>query len=152
MKILMILVAIASSSSLLFAQKTSKSFGNPFEVVDQKSVDDLGQLMKSTDSLVAVFSGTIEQSCAAKGCWMTLKSQNIQTLRVTFENYGFFVPTEGLEGKKTTFKGYCKKKETSVADLQHYAEDDGKSKDEIASITQPKVEYKFVATGVVIEE
>ena len=134
-----------------FAQ-SSKNYGQPFEINNAKSVDDLSELMASIDSLSAIFTGTVEQSCAAKGCWMTLQNDSNQTLRVTFENYGFFVPTDGLEGKKTTFKGYCKKEETSVADLQHYAEDAGKSEDEIASITQPKVEYKFVASGVVIED
>ena len=39
----------------------------------------------------------------------------------------------------------------SVADLKHYAEDAGKSEDEIAKITEPKIEYAFEANGVLIK-
>jgi len=42
--------------------------------------------------------------------------------------------------------------ETSVAELKHYAEDEGKSKKEIAEITAPKIEYKFLAHGVLISK
>lgn len=39
---------------------------------------------------------------------------------------------------------------TSVAELQHYAEDRGASEEEIAAITEPMGEVKFKATGVKI--
>ena len=41
-------------------------------------------------------------------------------------------------------------KETSVKQLKHYAEDAGKSKEEIAKITEPKKEVIFVAKGVLV--
>jgi hypothetical protein len=37
-----------------------------------------------------------------------------------------------------------------VAELQHYAEDAGKSKEEIAKINSPKTELTFVADGVLV--
>ena len=40
--------------------------------------------------------------------------------------------------------------ETSVDELKHLAEDAGKSEAEIAKITEPKKEFKFLADGVVI--
>jgi hypothetical protein len=43
-------------------------------------------------------------------------------------------------------------KTTSVAELQHYAEDAGKSKEEIAKITEPKLELTFVADGVIVKK
>jgi len=36
--------------------------------------------------------------------------------------------------------------------LKHLAEDEGKSQEEIDAITEPKMEYTFVAHGVIIEE
>ena len=36
--------------------------------------------------------GQVESVCSKKGCWMTLKSKH-ETVRVTFKDYGFFVPT-----------------------------------------------------------
>jgi hypothetical protein len=35
--------------------------------------------------------------------------------------------------------------------LQHFAEDAGKSQEEITKITEPKVEMRLDATGVIIE-
>jgi hypothetical protein len=49
-------------------------------------------------------------------------------------------------------KGKAFKEVTSVEELQHYAEDEGKSKEEIALITQPQEEIKFLADGVVVVE
>jgi hypothetical protein len=37
-----------------------------------------------------------------------------------------------------------------VETLRHYAEDEGKSKEEIAAITEPVTEYTFEAVGVII--
>ena len=42
--------------------------------------------------------------------------------------------------------------ETSVADLKHYAEDAGKSKEEIAKITKSKLEFAFEADGVLMKK
>lgn len=42
------------------------------------------------------------------------------------------------------------KRITPVEELRHYAEDAGKSKEEIIAITEPKEEYHMMASGVVI--
>jgi hypothetical protein len=39
-----------------------------------------------------------------------------------------------------------------VDDLKHFAEDEGKTPEEIAKITEPKEELKFLASGVKILE
>ena len=43
-------------------------------------------------------------------------------------------------------------KETSVKELQHYAEDAGKTKEEIAKIIAPKKEFAFEAKGVLMKK
>jgi hypothetical protein len=75
-----------------------------------------------------------------------------KAMRVTFKDYGFFVPTDGVEGMQTVFEGYAKKTTTSVASLQHFAQDAGKPEAEITQITEPKEEITFVATGVLIRK
>jgi Domain of unknown function (DUF4920) len=55
-----------------------------------------------------------------------------------------------LAGTKVIFEGQPAVKTTSVADQRHYAEDAGKSKEEIAKITEPKTELTFVAEGVLV--
>jgi len=82
---------------------------------------------------------------------MTLKTKDQQTIRVTFKGYGFFVPKSGVEGQLAIVRGIGMKKEQSVDKLRHFAEDEGKSAEEIALIVEPLVSYAFVADGVIIE-
>ena len=41
---------------------------------------------------------------------------------------------------------------TPVEELQHYAEDAGKTAEEIAKITEPKREFAFEANGVLMKK
>lgn len=49
-------------------------------------------------------------------------------------------------------KGKAFKETTSVDELKHYAQDEGKSQTEIDAITSPQEEMKFLADGVVVLE
>ncbi len=51
-------------------------------------------------------------------------------------------------GKTVVAEGTASIKETPVSELKHYAEDAGKSKEEIDMITTPKKEVVFNASGV----
>ncbi len=131
---------------------TAVSYGeniSPEDVTDIRLVD---QLMAENDSVQVKLKGEIDKTCKMKGCWMTVKTGDSSTMRVTFKDYGFFVPKEGQEGKSAIFDGILTKKVTSVETLKHFAQDEGRSALEIESITEPKKEYTFVASGVLIED
>jgi hypothetical protein len=68
---------------------------------------------------------------------------------VRFKDYGFFVPLDS-KGREVVLNGKAFIKETSVKELQHYAEDAGKTAEEIAKITTSKIEYTFLADGVLM--
>ena len=68
---------------------------------------------------------------------------------VQFQDYGFFMPKD-LAGQEVIIEGKAYRQETSVEELKHYAEDAGKTAEEIAAITEPVMEKKFMATGVVV--
>ena len=70
---------------------------------------------------------------------------------VKFKDYAFFVPLNAVESEAIV-SGKAFVSETSVAALRHYAKDGGQSDAEIAKITEPKVEYKFMADGVLISK
>lgn len=129
-----------------------KSYGEEILSDRAQSVFALNQLMKNQDSLNLKLTGEIEKTCKMKGCWMTIKTGDSTSMRVTFKDYGFFVPKEGMEGKNTIIEGSVTKTMTSVDVLRHYAQDEGKSAEEINAITEPLEEYAFIATGVLIEE
>jgi len=111
---------------------------------------ELALKLKNKEEIPAKVTGVVESVCKAAGCWMKVKTADGQTMRVTFKDYGFFVPKD-IAGKTVVFEGVAKVKTTSVAMLKHYAEDAGKSKAEIAKITVPEKAIGFVANGVIVK-
>ena len=99
-----------------------------------------------------VLDGLITQTCAKKGCWMDVKMAEGDTMMVRFKDYGFFVPTDGVEDLRTVMHGTAKMDTISVDMLRHYAEDAGDSEEEIMRITEPRYVLEFIADGVIIEQ
>ena len=75
-----------------------------------------------------------------------------EPLTIRFKDYAFFVPTSGANGKSAIIEGVAYYDTLDVAYLKHMAEDAGKSKATIDSITQPKLSLAFEAKGVIIKE
>ena len=63
--------------------------------------------------------GVVSAVCQEKGCWMVLKSGD-QSVRVTFEDYGFFVPKDSA-GATAVMEGVFKVKTIPEATAKHYA-------------------------------
>ncbi len=97
------------------------------------------------------FTGTVDAVCQKKGCWMTILAPDSSTLRVTFKDYGFFVPMD-IAGKTAIMEGKAYYDTVSVETLRHFAEDEGKSEEEIQAITEAEVKLAFEASGVMIKE
>ncbi|PQJ80554.1 DUF4920 domain-containing protein [Polaribacter porphyrae] len=106
--------------------------------------------MKVGDTVNVKFSSKINEVCSKKGCWMKLPVGETETM-VRFKDYGFFMPLDSKD-KEVIVEGKAFVKETPVDELKHYAEDAGKSKEEIAKITEPKIEYAFEANGVLMKK
>ena len=123
-------------------------------------IDEAGAI--GMDSLVAIMStakgeisgvkvtGKVTECCQTKGCWMSIDKGDGSEMRVTFKDYGFFVP-KSSGGKTAFFTGKAYMDTTSVEDLRHFAEDEGLSKEEISKISAPKFELTFEADGVIIK-
>ena len=103
------------------------------------------------DGQTVKLAGVVREVCQNKGCWMTLEGGDGQSVRVTFRDYGFFVPKD-IAGRSVVLEGSVRREELSVETLRHYAEDEGKSDDEIAAITQPQIQLTVVADGVLVAE
>lgn len=112
----------------------------------------LREALSHTDGRTRVrLEGEIASTCPKKGCWMDVVSGE-DTVFVRFEDYGFFVPTEGAEGKRTIVEGEAFFDTLTVDMRRHYAQDAGASEEEIAAITEPELKLAFMATGVMIED
>jgi hypothetical protein len=111
----------------------------------------LAKSMDGKETMEVKLKGEILEVCQMKGCWMTVDAGNDTKIRVTFKDYAFFVPKDAA-GKNAVFEGEAKYETLDVATLKHYAEDAGKSQEEIDAITEPETKLTFVASGVQIEE
>ncbi|MCP4439203.1 MAG: DUF4920 domain-containing protein [Aureispira sp.] len=100
-------------------------------------------------ALPTKLEGKVSEVCQAAGCWLKLATDDGKEIFIN-TNHDFFVPKD-LTGKTVVVAGNAYKSETSVEMLQHFAEDKGATKEEIAAITEPKVEYKLDATGLIIK-
>ena len=126
-------------------------YGEEIDVSEAVTPMDVMLEMAGRDSMAFTVSAEINACCKKKGCWMNVDAGNGEEMKVTFKDYGFFVPKEGVEGKTAVMRGVAFWDTLSVETLRHYAEDDGASAEEIEEITEPELSMMFVADGVVIE-
>ena len=132
--------------------KTSKDgfYGESFDVENAISVEEMVKKLSIEQPIEGLkVTGKVEEVCQAKGCWLSLGTENDGNVRVTFKDYGFLVP-KNISGKTVVIQGTGQIEVTSVSDLKHFAEDEGQSEEEVAAITEPLEEFTFVATGVKI--
>lgn len=128
-------------------------FGEKIVADNYIDFDDFVTKLDSEEEINVKLKAKVESVCQAKGCWMNLISdkQTDDGVFVKFKDYGFFMPKD-ISGRYVVVEGKGYKEVTSVDELRHYAEDEGLSKDEIAAITEPKEEIKFMASGVALLE
>jgi len=129
------------------------NYGATINKEDTKGSGDLTYLyanLKPNDSVDVKVKTVITEVCANKGCWIEIPVGDDQMARVTFKNYGFFLP-KNSQGKQVILEGKAYKSTTSKEDLKHYAMDGGKSQAEIDAITQDEVTLSFEATGALVE-
>ena len=136
-------------------ENTYSSFGDTVSASDYLSSNDAlsnYKALKLGDTINLKFNANIKEVCSKKGCWMTLPAGNDdETIMVRFKDYGFFMPLDAA-WKEVIVAGKAFVKEVSVADLKHYAEDAGKSSEEIANITESAMEFAFEANGVLLKK
>jgi hypothetical protein len=108
----------------------------------------LAQLLQTPDAYArqSVFvEGKVRRACSRKGCWMELAtSESGAGVRVTFKDYGFFVPVDSA-GSTARVEGMVKVAELSEERARHYESEGAfvpRGKD-----GKPR-EVQLVATGV----
>lgn len=142
----------ASENTQEEATDAPSIFGEEITAEGAIPLSALTAQLNETDTSFVKVEGRVESVCQTKGCWMNLvdiKNPDGESIFVKFKDYGFFVPKD-LAGSDVVLSGKAYATETSVAELKHYAEDEGLSEEEIAAITEPKKEFNFMADGVVI--
>ncbi|MEO0403274.1 MAG: DUF4920 domain-containing protein [Bacteroidota bacterium] len=134
------------------AKVEATNYGETFTVAETMSLTDvLNQVDQNGESEV-MLEAEIVETCAKAGCWMSVQNPNGSPILVFMKDHDFFVPTEGMMGKKSYIKGTAKRDTLSVDWLQHLAEDANKPQEEIDAITEPEITISITADGVIIED
>ena len=151
MKKLLIVCVLLGISAGVFAQADAGFYGKKITEKGAIPATDLVAKMGQKEKMPAKVEGTVESVCKMKGCWMKVKTGDGQTMRVSFKDYGFFVPKD-IVGKTVVMQGTAETTTTPVDELRHYAQDAGKPKAEIEKITEPEKALTFVADGVIVKK
>lgn len=92
-----------------------------------------------------ILEGTVVKACPMKGCWMELAPDGAaRGIRVTFKDYGFFVPTD-VAGRAARLEGTFETNVFSRADADHLIAEG------VSLVRNPDgtaTELSFVASGV----
>jgi len=126
--------------------ETHEVFGA--EVSEWSNAVSLTALISEADkfsSKEVTLETEVAQVCEKKGCFF-VASEGENSVRITFKDYGFFIPTDS-KGKKVKLVGMFEMKTLSEGQAKHYAEDAGAEPDEIEGEQQ---EYTIVATSVMV--
>jgi len=129
------------------------SFGDKITVNSAISALEMGEQYKNLetgDTLLTKVSAKIKEVCSSKGCWMKLDLGDDKEVMVKFKDYGFFMPLDAKGDVIINGKAFVS--EVSVDELQHYAEDAGQTKEEIAAIIVPEKTFSFEANGVLLKQ
>lgn len=135
------------------SEKEYETFGQALdanqEVLSKEAMGKEFAQLKEGDTLRVSFTSTIKEVCQKKGCWMQVELDQEKSSFVRFKDYGFFAPMNA-DGHEVVMQGKAFVSVVSVDELKHYAKDAGKTAEEIAAITAPKVTYAFEADGIAI--
>lgn len=129
------------------------SIGEKITTDAARSSSEMADAYKSMnvgDTINAKMIGKVDEVCQSKGCWMKVDLEDGSQMMVKFKDYGFFMPKD-IAGKEVILNGKAYVNKVPVDELQHYAEDAGKSAEEIAAITEPETTFSFEADGVLLK-
>ncbi|MGI9291280.1 MAG: DUF4920 domain-containing protein [Gammaproteobacteria bacterium] len=154
--LVLLLTALAFNAQ---AEDTALRLSEPVEATDAYEVfgapmadKNSGLTLKEIIAGESDFTGQevrvstrIAKVCQKKGCFF-VATEGEASARVTFADYGFFIPTDS-GGKQVTMVGTFSRKAITPEQAAHYTEDLG----EPAGETDPSAfEYSIVATSVLI--
>ncbi len=112
---------------------------------------ELSEVLASPDKFkdqTVTVEGNVRSACTRKGCWMEL-TQTADAAspgcRVTFKDYGFFVPTDSA-GSRARVEASVETKTIKPSMVAHLEEEGAKFADKAAN--GAATEVRLVATGV----
>lgn len=121
-------------------------FGAPLE--DKKAGLSLKEVIEHESELAGEevrVSTRIAKVCQKKGCFF-MATEGDLSARVTFEDYGFFIPSDS-GGKQVTMVGVFSRQPVTSEQAAHYQDD---LQEPASDVEYSPFEYSIVATSVLI--
>ena len=149
MKQLILFLVAFGFSFIVNAQESAASgvvYGEVKDKGDLVSIDKLESSLKENKYNGKV-TGKVVEVCQAMGCWVKLQKTDGSTILVKAKDHGFTMPKD-IVGKNVIVDGEANATEISEKMRKHYAQDAGKSKDEIEKIKGSSKELTISANGV----
>ena len=142
--LLLVVLAPLSGAASDTLPEPASTFG---AAVTLEQATPLAQVLATPDTYASqpvLLRGRLTDVCQKKGCWTVLKDGE-SVVRVSFQDYGFFLPKDAL-GAEALVQGVASVRELSEREARHYASE---SRDgDPAAIQGPQREIGFVASGV----
>ncbi len=124
-------------------------FGEPMKLGDSTTIS-VAKVLSDKDAYDGKYirvSGKVASVCAKKGCWLRMtdgSSDETVFVKFTCPVDGRLVPMDAV-GHDVVVEGKLAIETVSEADARHYAEDAGKSTDEIAKIVGDRKQLRMAA-------
>ena len=131
-------------------EKVQAAKGVVYGMVSEESKPITPDEIKSklvNDQFEGQVKAKVTEVCKAEGCWIKVQKADGTSMMVRAKDHKFLMP-ENIVGKTVLIEGSATVKEVSEEMRKHYAEDGGKSKEEIAKIKGPEKDVQFSAKGV----
>lgn len=130
------------------SEKSPSAFGGPVTLTETTPLADALANPEAYKGKEIAVEAEVVKACMKKGCWMILRDGKSE-VRVTFKDYGFFVPKD-LANRRARVQGVVARQTLSVKDARHYLKDEGASKAELKKITAPVETVSFTASGLAL--
>ena len=137
-----------ASAAPAAAAPAHQTFGAP---LGTSPAAPLSEVLKAPDKYAdqtVTVEGQVRKACTRKGCWMELsEAQDVAApgCRVTFKDYGFFVPTDSA-GSRAKVEAKVESKTIKPEMVAHLESEGAKFADKAADGSAREV--RLVATGV----
>ena len=123
-----------------------------FEIFGSEMNEEISQAISLTEAInqevqdaEILIKANVNKVCQKKGCLFIAMDGEVSA-RVSFKDYGFFIPTNST-GKEVIFRGTLAEKTLTEEQARHFAEDAGDDSDEIVG---EQKEYSIIATSIMI--
>ena len=111
--------------------------------------DMVKQFNQNPQSDTFTFYAPIVNVCQSAGCWVNVKKEDGDLLRIRFKDH-FGIPPKTETGNTAYFHGIAYYDTISVELQKHFLEDGHAPQSEIDKVISPKIELNFQADGVLI--